>query len=134
MKRSIHIILSLALAMTVAFFGQAAFAQQHHHHNKGERLSQQQLLSLIATAKTPAEHRRLAHYYDDKAEDYLAQSAQHQKEADAYKMNPMTSSSKFATGTVNHCQFFAQSFKDDAAKMKELAQMHEDMAKDAEGK
>lgn len=130
MKSSIR-ILSLALAMSIACFGQAALAQ---HQQTTEKLSQQQLLSLIATAKTPAEHRRLAHYYDAKADDYLAQAKQHEEAAEAYKKNPMTSSSKFAAGTLNHCEYFAQSFKDNAAKMKELAEMHEDMAKDAENK
>lgn len=54
--------------------------------------------------------------------------------AEAYKKNPMTNSSKFATGTVDHCEYFAQSFKEMATKMQELADMHEQMAKDAEGK
>jgi len=46
----------------------------------------------------------------------------------------MTSSSKFAMGTVNHCEYFEQSFKEMAAKMQELADMHEKMAKEAESK
>jgi hypothetical protein len=43
----------------------------------------------------------------------------------------VTNSSKFATGTVNHCEYFAQSFKEMATKMQELADMHEQMAKDS---
>jgi len=46
----------------------------------------------------------------------------------------MTSSSKFAMGTVNHCEYFSQSFKEMAAKMQELADMHDKMAKEAESK
>ena len=89
---------------------------------------------MIATAKTPAEYQRIAEYYHAKAQEYLAEAKEHGEMAEAYKKNPMTSSSKFATGTVNHCEYFHQSFKDMAAKMQELAEMHKQMAKDAESK
>ena len=129
MRRTIG-ILSLALALTVAIFGQSPQTQQH----KDEKLSKQQLLSLIATAETPAQHRRIARYYESKAQNYLAQAEEHQEQAEAYKKNPMTSNSKFALSTVDHCEYFTQSFKEMAGKMQELAQMHEQMAKDAEKK
>ena len=51
MKRTIT-TLSLALALTIGLFAQAAPAQQ----SKPEHFSKQQLNNLIATAKTPAEH------------------------------------------------------------------------------
>ncbi len=97
-------------------------------------MSKDQLIALAATAKTPAEHRRLARYYDGQAKYYLAQSKQHEELAAAYRKNPMTNSPKMAKGTVDHCDYFVQSFKDTAAKMKELGDMHEQMAKDAENK
>jgi hypothetical protein len=53
--------------------------------------------------------------------------------AAAYKKNQLTLSSKYAIyaiGTVNHCDYFAQSFKEIATKMQQLANMHEQMAKD----
>lgn len=129
MKRTI-VILSLAIAISVAALGQGPLTQQH----KAEKLNKQQLLSLIATAETPAEHQRIAQYYEAKAQDYLAQSKEHEEQAEAYKKNSMMKNTKFAFGTVNHCEYFAQSFKDMATKMKELAQMHEQMAKDTEKK
>jgi len=126
MKRSLGILVIVFVVMLSAVW-QVSTAQQH----KPEKLSKQQLLSLIASAKTPAEHRRVAEYYHATAQDYLAQAKEHEELAEAYKKNPMTSSSKFATGTVNHCEYFAKSFKDMATKMQELADMHEQMAKDA---
>ena len=129
MKRSLGILAVVFVIMLSAVW-QVSTAQQH----KPENLSKQQLLSLIASAKTPAEHRRVAEYYHATAKDYLAQAKEHAEMAEAYKKNPMTNSSKFATGTVDHCEYFAQSFKEMATKMQELADMHEQMAKDAEAK
>jgi hypothetical protein len=124
MKRSL-VILSIALALTLTAFSQAQSAP------KSEKLSEQQLLSLITTAKTPADHTRIADYYQAQAKNYLAQSKEHEQMAAAYKKNPVTSSSKFATQTVNHCDYLAQSFKKDADRVQDLAKLHEQMAKDA---
>ena len=52
----------------------------------------------------------------------------------AYKSNPSMTNNKNQASTINHCEYFVQTFKDLAAKSKELAQLHEEMAKDAEQK
>jgi len=124
MKRTFGIfsVLSLAFVMTVAAFGQTAA--------KPEPLGKGQLNTLIATAKTPAEHHRLAVYYTAKAQDYLAQADEHQKMEAAYKANAFTND-KNRAGTIDHCAYFVQEFKNLAAKSQELAQMHEQMATDA---
>ncbi len=119
-------ILSLLVALTIAMAVQGQASTQP----KTDTLSNHQLLTLIATAKTPAEHLRLAQYYGEQAKYYLAQSTLHQEMAAAYKKNP-ASSAKFSTGSAHHCDFFAQSFKQTATQMQELASMHEQMAKDA---
>lgn len=128
MRRSIS-VLSLLVALTIAFavYGQSA------PHSKTDKLTKHQLLSLIATAKTPTDHLRLAQYYEAQAKYYLAQSSLHQEMAAAYRKNPPISG-KYSINSANHCDFFAQSFKEDATKMQELANMHEQMAKDAEAK
>jgi hypothetical protein len=129
MKRTFGIF-AVALVLVISVVGFSSAAQQQ----KPEKLTKKQLLSLIATAKTPAEHQRIAEFYQEKAQEYLAQAKEHEEMAEAYKKSPMTNSSKFAAGTVNHCEYFAQSFKEMAAKMQDLANMHEQMAKDAETK
>ncbi len=129
MKRTFGIF-AVALVLVISVAGLISAAQQQ----QPEKLTKRQLISLIATAKSPTEHQRIAEYYHAKAQEYLAQAKEHEEMADAYKKNPMTNSSKFATGTVNHCEYFEQSFKDMATKMQELADMHEQMAKEAKAK
>jgi hypothetical protein len=113
--------------VTVVAFGQTISSQQ----TKPEHLSKRQLNSLIATAKTPAEHQRIAQYYQAKAQDYLAQAKEHKQMVAAYKANPSLTA-KSQASTINHCEYFVQTFKDLAAKSQELAQLHDQMAKDAE--
>lgn len=124
------IILSLSIALATVAFGQTPAATQ----SQTERLSKHQLNSLIASAKTPAEHARIAHYYEAKAQSDLAQSNEHAQMAAEFRQNNVTSSSKWSTGTVNHCEYLAKSLKKDAAKMEALAQEHEQMALRAGGK
>jgi hypothetical protein len=121
-------IVSFAFAAVLAFTSFAAMAQTQP---SSDNLSKQQLLSLIVSAKTPAEHIRIAQYYGAKAQDYLAQSKEHAQMAEAFKQNSLTSSSKFSTGTVNHCEFLAQNFKQKAEQMQKLEREHEQMAKEA---
>ncbi|MHB1856304.1 MAG: hypothetical protein ACYCPM_02610 [Acidobacteriaceae bacterium] len=132
MKRTFGIlsILSLAFVMTAATFGQASSVQQA----KPEHLGKHQLNTLIATAKTPAEHQRIAQYYQAKAQDYLAQANEHEAMIAAYKANPSPSTAKNLASTIGHCEYFFQTFKDMAVKSQELAALHEQMAKDAEQK
>jgi len=125
MKRTIAAI-SLVLAFAFASFGAATMMAQH----PSATLTQKQLVSLLASAHTKADHLRLAQYYHAKSQDYLAQSKEHEASAEAYRKNPFTNNAKFKTGTVDHCDYFVQSFKDDAAKMDDLAKMHEAMASD----
>ncbi len=128
MKRMIAVF-SVVLALTATVFVPTPAMGMAR-----EGLSKKQLNSLIATAKTPAEHHRIAEYYRAQAADYLAQSQQHAQMAEQYKVNPVVSNSKFANGTVGHCEYFAQNFKEMSEKATEMAQMHEEMAKDAAGK
>jgi hypothetical protein len=125
MKRIVSIlsVLSLALVMTVAAFGQTPAKPEH--------LSKQQINTLIATAKTPADHQRIAQFYQSQAQDYLAQSKEHEAMVVAYKSNLSLVNNKNQASTINHCEYFVQTFKDLAAKSQELAQLHEQMAKDA---
>ncbi len=122
MKRTIA-CLSYVLAFTAVAFAQATQPQP-----KLEKLSKQQLTTLTETAKTPADHNRIAEYYKAEAQVDLAQSNLHQQMAAEYKQNPATSSSKFSTGTVNHCEYQAQRLKAEAQKLEELAQVHEQLA------
>ena len=130
MKRTFAVlsVLSLAFVLTAAAFAQTSPAP------KPEHLSKQQLNTLIATANTPAEHERIANYYQAKAVDYLAQAKEHEEMIAAYKANTVLSNDKNQASTINHCEYFVQTFKDLAAKSQELAQLHDQIANDAEQK
>ena len=126
MKRIIAISTVIA-ALLLSTPGHAATQQANL-----EKLSNKQLSTLAATAKTPAEHRRIANYYSAQAQNYLAESKIHGGMAEQFKANPVTNSSKFVTGTVNHCQYLADSLKASAEQSSKLAQDHEQMAQDAQ--
>jgi hypothetical protein len=96
-----------------------------------EHLSKHQLNTLIATAKSPAEHQRIAKFYMSQAQDYAAQSKEHAREAEQARNNPMRNSNKAVFSTVNHCEYFARKFSDLASKSQKLARQHEQMATDA---
>lgn len=132
MKRTFAVlsVLSLAFVMTAAAFGQAPSTSQP----KPEHLNKQQLNTLIASAKTPSEHERIARFYEAKAEGYRAQAKEHEAMVAAYKANSSLSTNKNQASTISHCEYFVQTFKEMAVKSHELAQLHEQMAKTAEQK
>ena len=94
-------------------------------------LSKDQLSALIATAKTPAEHLRIAMFYKSQAQQYLALSKQHEMMLASYKSNSALSNSKNQASTTNHCAYLVQKFNALAASNIALAQSHENMATEA---
>src|SRR5258708_17412180 len=104
-------ILSLAFVMTANVLAQTPSAQ----HPKPEHLSKQQLNALIATARTPAEHRRIDQYYKAKAQDYLAQVKEHEAMVAAYKANSSLSTEKNWSSTILHCEYVHATLNDLAA-------------------
>lgn len=95
-------------------------------------LSKKELKTLIASAKTKEDHQKLADYYKAETDRLEAEAADHDEMAEAYKKNPNPMAVKhpeaFGEG---HCHEMARRFRDAAQKAKELAAMHEDMAKAA---
>ena len=128
MKR-IGSIFALMLAMTITVIAQVPPTAPV----KPEKLSKGELRSLIATAATPEQHMRLARYYEAKAQRSLAESNEQQKMAEQFKRNPMMNNDKRVFGTVDHCEYYAQFFKQQAVKMQNLAHMQEQMAEAGEG-
>jgi hypothetical protein len=120
------LVFFFAIALSTAAFAQSA-AQP-------EKLSHKQLQTLIGSARTPAEHERIAQYYQGKAQSDLAQARQHAQMAAQFKQNAVTDSPKWSYGTVNHCEYQAQSLRSEAARMEALAQKHQEMARLAGGR
>jgi len=101
---------------------------------KPEHLSNHQLYILLATAKTPKGHRRIAKYYEAKAEDFFNQAQDYERMIAAFKANPRLSANEDRVSTIEVCEYFVESFNDLARASKKLARLHEGMAKDADRK
>ncbi len=129
MKRKLLFLVTVFM-ITAAAVAQSPSATQA----KPEHLSKQQLNTLIASAKTPADHERLAQYYRAQASDYLAEAKDHESMVAAYKANSSLSNEKNRASTIGHCEYFVKTFKELAVKAQELATLHEQMAKDVEQK
>jgi hypothetical protein len=82
------------------------------------------------TPRTPAEHEQIAQSYRDQAQSYLAQAQEHAAMVAMYKVNPNINA-KNQAATIGHCEYFAAKFQKLAARSEELAQLHEQMAKEA---
>jgi hypothetical protein len=92
--------------MSGAAFGLAPSRSQR----TPEQLSKQQLNTLIANAKTPAEHERIARRYETKAQDYPEQAKEHEATMAVCKANSSLSNDKNWTATIGHCEYYLQTF------------------------
>jgi hypothetical protein len=118
----------LALTFTLVL-GIAAWGQtMDMHPAKTATMSKQQLLTLIATAKTPTQQERLAQYYTAQAQQYAALANEHAQMAEQYKKNPWMGANKHFASTYAYCASLAQSFQKLSGKMEQLAKAHEQMA------
>lgn len=122
MKR-ILAILSLVFVIALAANSQSTAQPQP------EKLGKKQLAALVANARTPADHARLASYYTAQAQNDLDEAQFHEQMAGNFHDSAVASSDKFATGTVKHCLAIHDRLKQDAAKMKALAQQQEEMGR-----
>ena len=114
MKR-IAFILVASLVLTVPTFA-------------AEQLTSQQLASLVASAKTSAEHQRIANFYRAQADKLLAESDEHARMATAFRANSATNNDKQVFSTANHCAYLAKALKAKADKVRVIAANHEQMA------
>ena len=94
-------------------------------------LSGKEVRDLIANAKTPAEHRKLAKHFAAVAARYEAEAADHAAEAKAYRAAPNASEAKRPGGpdTALHCDRLAEAARNAATAARDLARDHEQMAK-----
>jgi hypothetical protein len=128
MKRMFAVLSVVSLALVIAV---PALAQAPSTNAKPEQLSKQQVNTLISTAKTPAEHQRIANFYEASAKDYRAQAQEHEAMIVAYKANTSMSNDKNRASTIGHCEYFVKSLNELSAKSDELARLHRNMAEQA---
>ncbi len=99
-------------------------------------LSKQELKALLTSATRPAEHRKIAEYYQQEAQRLTDSSKEHAELAEVYeKGQAIESSGTLKTGmATSHCQRFAQWEADAAKEAQALAALHEKTAKAMEQK
>lgn len=113
--------------LVLAFFAATGLlrAQDSDH------MSRQDLKSLIANAKTPEDHERIAKHFDAEADQLEAQAKDHQELAAQYKANPSGQEQKHPMSgrTAGHCKYFADDVSKAAKEDRALAADHRQMAK-----
>ena len=113
-----------------ALFGLlAAFPPRTQAQQPPTKLSRTQLKELIANAKEPADHQKLAAYYRGKAEEA---NAEHQDMLAAYAKNPSTHAlAKAQGGPIAMCNDLIRIYGQEEKADLDLAAYHEKMAQDA---
>lgn len=101
--------------------------------SSGASLSKKQLADLVATAKTAADHHKLAEHYRAAAAMHEEEAKEHTALAAKYKANPNASEVKRPgdPDTAAHCLTYAYHCRKAAKTMSDMAAMHEEMAKKA---
>ena len=132
--RRVAIVTAIALAMLIAGVNTVPLRAQDSKANV--TLSKKQLKDLIANANTPADHERIAQYYDAEAARYEADAKQHEDEASYYAghQHPAAeghSPNNYPQYMLSHCPQIAAKLKEAAQESRALAAGHREMAKEA---
>ena len=129
LKQTKWMALCLALVAMLLVAGSTARAQDG-------LLSKQELKTLIANAKTPEDHQRLAKHFTAKAAQLEDDAKDHEALAAQYKANPNMHEMKHpgSQQTASHCVTMARSLRKSAVDARQLAADHELMAKGAAAK
>lgn len=78
----------------------------------------------IATATTPGDHQKIADYFTQKAVEYDAEAAQHDRMARSYTNRPK---GEFGS-MISHCRSLRDQFVSAAKTARTMAQEHRQMA------
>lgn len=124
MKRIVTVMMLLAAA--VGLTGLTSWAVE-----PAGNLTKSQVKALIQTAKTPADHMKLANYYRYQANKLQGELKDHEEMAAAYDKNPMGHPIPKGQTLGDHCRNLTKYIGDEAKEASEMAAMHEEMAKNA---
>ena len=97
-------------------------------------LSKEEVKELAATTTTPADHLKLAAYFNSEADRFEAEATEHETLANAHRVSTDAVAQKhtMSGNTAGHCVYFGKVARDKAKADRELATEHERMAKGAE--
>jgi hypothetical protein len=96
------------------------------------RLTKKEVKALVANAKTPEDHMKLARHFRQEADRLEAEAKDHDELAQEYRKNPSAMAMKMPMSprSAEHCEYFAKSVREAAKAARELADSHEQMAKE----
>jgi hypothetical protein len=127
--------LSLAIMFAAGTFGQAAIAKNYSAQKK---LSQHEIKVLIASARTPEDHERIAQYYDEQSQYYLEQARAYAERIAAYERTPYLNSCSMCVTSSNSLEAAVGSLKigkrradEQADEMHRLAILYKQLARNA---
>lgn len=95
------------------------------------RLTKAQLDYLIAHAKTPQDHEKLAAYYRRQAQQADLMVAEHKKMLAAYRENPLSHKPMKWPTPDGYCENLIRIYGEEAKQFTALAQYHERVAKES---
>lgn len=120
------------LAVTLMVTSLVAQAPQPSRQTTAPQLTEKELLALLDTAKTPADHEKLAAYYDAEAMDFEAKAAKHKRLAAAYRRMPAPGNPRITdtrASTAGHCDNIAVESEKAGKEARSMAEHHKMLAK-----
>lgn len=101
---------------------------------KDKTVSKSELKTLIVNAKTPADHERIAQYFDGQAAKYEAEARKHEEEATYYASHVQPAIGKnqgfYSREMQDHCPKMAAKLKEAAQEARMMAVGHRELAKE----
>jgi len=97
-------------------------------------ISKKELKVLLITARTPADYRRIANFYQQEARRLIEKSKYHERMAAVYQNNPLPYEGKFPYGSIglSHCRYWTRLYAEQAKEADLFGAIHDDMAGAAE--
>ncbi|MBZ5678753.1 MAG: hypothetical protein LAO24_01465 [Acidobacteriia bacterium] len=94
-------------------------------------LSKKELKALLTTAKTPADHQRIAAYYRSKAQRLTAKALEFSAEADRLATQPATIESKqgISCNCTSHYRYWSKQYAQEARDSEALAAQQEQLSR-----
>lgn len=125
----------IVLGLTLAATSFAAQSTPTPQTAKAPQLTEKELLALLETAKTPADHEKLAAYYDGEAADFDAKASKHKRFAAAYRRmpapgNPTRNIPDTRASAASHCDNIAAESEKAAKEARSMAEHHRMLAKE----
>lgn len=122
---------AVALATLTVLLGTSNMVSQTSAGSNA-RLTKRELKTLVATAKMPEDHMKLARHFRQQADRLEAEAKEHDELAAEYRKNPSAMAMKLPMSgrSAEHCEYFAKSAREAAKAARELAASHEQMAKE----